>query len=61
MMPHSMDNLIIVREVGAGPCACPNPGIESSGLPETNSPFAELTSMVLIPLYRQSTFSKQGH
>jgi len=33
MMPNSMDDLNVVREVGTGPCACPNPSIENCGFP----------------------------
>jgi len=33
MMPNSMEYLNVVREVGTGPRACPNPGIENRGFP----------------------------
>jgi hypothetical protein len=36
MMPNSMDNLNVVREVGTGPCACPNPGKENRSFPGAN-------------------------
>ncbi len=36
MMPNSMDNSNVVREVGTGPRACPNPGIENCGFSGAN-------------------------